>query len=184
MNNSKIINQTKSWIEQFVIGYNLCPFAAQPFNQDRIKYVLVEGKDLEELVETTFQECLSLQKTDASEIETSILIHPEILTDFEEYLGVLEQMQDDLEKLDLEGVIQLATFHPDYQFAETRPEDAENFTNRSPYPMIHILREDSLEKVINLHPNTENIPQENIKTMNRIGTEELIRKRNEIIGKN
>lgn len=184
MNNFTIINQTKSWIEQFVIGYNLCPFAAEPFHQDLIKYVLVEGRDLEQLVETAFQECITLRNTDSSEVETTILIHPELLTDFEEYLGVLEQMQDDLEKLDLEGVVQLATFHPDYQFADTQKDDPENFTNRSPYPMIHILREDSLEKVINLHPNTENIPQENIKTMNRIGREELIRKRNEIIGKN
>lgn len=184
MNNSNIISQTKSWIEQFVIGYNLCPFAAQPFHQDRIKYVLVGGEEVEPLVETVFQECIHLQDTDPMEVETTILIHPGILTDFEDYLAVLGQMQDDLEELQLEGVVQLATFHPDYQFAGTNQNDPENFTNRSPYPMIHILREESVEKAINSHSDTENIPLENIKTMNGIGREALILKRNEIIGKN
>lgn len=184
MPNSNIISQTKSWIEQFVIGYNLCPFAVQPFQQDRIKYVLVEGEDIEGLVETVFRECVLLQDADPLKVETTILIHPGLLTDFEEYLAVVGQMQDDLEKLSLEGVVQLATFHPDYQFEGTRPEDPENFTNRSLYPMIHILREESVEKAINLYPDTEKIPQENIRTMNRIGRAELTRKRNEIIGKN
>ncbi len=178
------LKKTANWIDAFVIGYNLCPFAAKPFNEGKIKYVLEDTKDLGVLVEKTFLECVELQNIDPKIIETTVIVHPNILTDFHEYISVLVQMQEDLEKLELDGIIQLATFHPDYQFEDTDINDPENFTNRSPFPMIHILRENSVEKAIASHPNTEKIPHENIKTMNAIGAETLISKRNEIIGKN
>lgn len=181
---SPFIHQTKQWISQFVIGYNLCPFAGPVFQKDQIRYVLVEGQAEEMLVNKTFRECLELLERDPAEVETVIIIHPEILTDFLDYLDVVGQMQEDLDRLGLAGVLQLATFHPDYQFAGTEPEDPENYTNRSPYPMIHILRENSVEKAINLHPDTKKIPQINIATMNKIGKEELKNRRNEIIRKN
>ena len=181
---NQYLHHTTAWIKDFVIQYQLCPFAAQPFQEDRIKYVLFEGSDVEALVEKTFLEALQLKEIDPKEVETTLIIHPIALIDFEDYISTVEQMQEDLEKIGLEGVVQLASFHPDYQFAETQRDDPENFTNRSPYPMIHLLREESVEKVITLYPDTENIPVENIKTMNKLGRVQLIHKRNEIIGKN
>jgi len=178
------ITQTKSWIKQFVIAHNLCPFAGQPFAEELIKYVLIESEDIEVLVETTFLECIALKNISPSEIETTLIIHPNLLNDFDAYLGLVEQLQEDLHKLELEGIVQIASFHPEYQFDGTQLNDAENFTNRSPYPMIHILRENSVEKAINLHPNAEAIPSKNIETMNRLGRAELIRMRNEIIRTN
>ncbi len=176
--------KTKEWIQQFVIGYNLCPFAAQPFHQDLIKYVVLRSKKLEDLVVSTFEECIKLYESEATEIETTLIIHPNVLLDFNDYNEVVGQMQEDLEALNFDGVVQLASFHPAYQFDGTNADDPENFTNRSPYPMIHILRENSVEKAIALHPDIENIPAENIKTMQTIGIKDLTKKRNEIIGKN
>lgn len=181
---NKYINQTTSWIKTFVIGYNLCPFAAKPFNENRIKYVLVENGELEDLVERTFQECIALQNADPKLVETTLIIHPNVLSDFQEYIDVVEQMQEDLVKLNLEGDIQFASFHPQYQFAETNFDDPENFTNRSPVQMIHLLRGDSVEKAINLYPDTDKIPFNNIEKMNEIGVEILTKKRNDIIEKN
>lgn len=176
------LKKTASWIQTFVIGHNLCPFAARPFQEERIRYVLVEGTKLEQLVETTFTECLLLNEKESTEIETTIIVHPKLLEDFGDYMDVLAQMQEDLEQLNVAGILQLATFHPAYQFEGTQADDPENFTNRSPFPMIHILREDSVEKAIDLHPDTAKIPMENIEKMNRIGKESLIKQRNEIIG--
>lgn len=181
---SSVLQHTKTWVQSFVIGYGLCPFAMRPFQEDRIRYVLVEGSRVEELVEMTFKECLKLQNTTSEVLETTIIVHPNLLTDFLDYISIVEQMQEDLEQLNLDGIIQLATFHPAYQFAETEVDAPENFTNRSPYPMIHLLRAESVERAIAAHPDTAQIPVENIKMMNRIGHEQLIKQNNEIIGKN
>jgi len=178
------LEKTASWIKEFVIGHHLCPFAARPFQDKHIRYVLVEGTDIETLVETTFRECLFLKESPSEDVETTVIVHPKILEDFTDYIDTVAQMQEDLEQLDLDGIIQLATFHPEYQFEGTGLDDPENFTNRSPYPMIHLLREESVEKAIALHPDTAQIPEQNIMKMNQIGKERLTKQRNEIIRKN
>ena len=179
MNN--YITQTKTWIKEFVIGYNLCPFAAKPFNEDRIKYVLLEDNNIEQLLEQTVLESMDLKAGDSSDFETTILIHPNVLVDFSEYIEVLENLQSNLKMFGLDGIIQLATFHPNYQFAGTEATAAQNFTNRSPYPMIHIIKEESVEKARASYPNIHQIPQTNIATMNRIGALELLKKYQVII---
>ena len=176
------IKKTKRWIENFVIGLNLCPFAAHPYQQGKIRFRLEETSDIEKLIATLKEELLFLQKTPVSQVETSILITPNILQDFinplagkvgyNDFLSVVEKI---LEELDLVGEIQVASFHPDYQYAGTHRNDASNYVTRSPYPMFHLLREDSLEKVIATYPNVEQIPFDNIKKLNQLGVEEILK---------
>jgi len=163
------IKKTKLWVEQFVIGLNLCPFANHPFVNNSIRYKLEETEDLEKLVETLIEELFFLQKKSNEAIETTLIIHPNILNDFLDYndfQGVVEAV---LENHNLVGVFQVATFHPDYQFAGEDKDSPTNFVTRSPFPMLHILREDSVEKAIHLHSDTELIPEENINKMNELG---------------
>jgi hypothetical protein len=179
-----IIQQTKDWIEQFVIGYNLCPFAMKPFRDDRIRFVHFEEEDVAQLKEQFLVEALKLRDLPATEVETTLIICPNVSSNFETYLDLFEVMLDTLDEFELDEVIQLASFHPDYQFADTDYEAPENFTNRSPYPMIHLLRVDSVARAIETYPDTANIPVNNIARMQQIGSEELIKRYHEIIGKN
>lgn len=165
----EIISQTKSWLEQTVIGHNFCPFAAQPFLQDRIRYWLLQGKNPEEHLEILVREMEYLHAH--PEIETSLLILPAALGDFHEYLDFLEIAMALLAEQGYEGVFQLASFHPHYKFAGSEEDDAANFTNRSPYPMLHLLREESVEKAIDSHPDPEAIPERNIAHAQEIGAD-------------
>lgn len=163
---------TKDWIEKMVIGLNLCPFAKQPFRTHKIRYVVVEGT-LEDLVKVLVNELKMLVVTEANKIETTLIIHPYLLTNFYDYndfLGVADTL---LQKEHLEGIIQIASFHPQYQFAGTDQDAAENYTNRSPYPMLHLLREASLEHILAHYPQPELIPERNIETLNRLGLERI-----------
>ena len=163
------IKKTKLWIEQFVIGLNLCPFANHPFVNNKIRYKLEEAENLEKLVETLIEELIFLQKKSKDEIETTLIIHPNILNDFLDYNDFQDVVGAVLEEHDLVGVFQVATFHPDYQFAGEHLNSPSNFVTRSPFPMLHILREESVENAIHLHPNTEMIPEDNIQKMNELG---------------
>lgn len=165
---NQIKQDTKDWIEKMVIGLNLCPFAKQPFKTNKIRYVVADGT-LEDLVETLIKEIKMLVVTEASKIETTLIIHPNLLTDFYDYNDFLGIGQYVLENESLEGIIQIASFHPDYQFEGTSKDAAENYTNRSPYPMLHLLREASLEQILKHYPHPELIPERNIDTLNRLG---------------
>jgi uncharacterized protein len=178
--NDKILDITKKWVEEFVLGLNLCPFARHPYRSGKVRFVVFEGDDTEHLTETMVREIAYLDKTPASVCETTIVIIRDMLQDFEEYLDYLEVAEFVLEQLDMEGVFQVASFHPDYQFDGTLPNDAENFTNRSPYPMLHILREDSVERAIEAFPEVGDIPAQNIKTMNELGTDKIKRMLHEL----
>jgi uncharacterized protein len=165
----QIIETTKLWLERFVIGLNLCPFAKHPFRNDKIRYVVFEGNDLEKLTETLLKEATEMEQTTPSVLETTLIILPEVLDEFEEYLDFVEMSEFIFAEVELEGVIQLASFHPDYQFDETEVTDVENYTNRSPFPMLHLLREDSITRAIEAYPEVGNIPENNIDTMNQLG---------------
>ncbi len=165
----QIIETTKLWLERFVIGLNLCPFAKHPFKNDKIRYVIFEGDDLEKLTELLLKEAEELVHTTPSVLETTLIILPEILDEFEEYLDFVEMSEFIFAEVELEGVIQLASFHPDYQFDETEITDVENYTNRSPFPMLHLLREDSITRAIEAYPEVGDIPENNIDTMNKLG---------------
>lgn len=165
----QIIETTKLWLERFVIGLNLCPFAKHPFKNGKIRYIVFEDNDLEKLTELLLKEANELVETTPSVLETTLIILPEILDEFEEYLDYVEMAEFIFAEVDLEGVIQLASFHPDYQFEDTEPTDVENYTNRSPFPMLHLIREDSITRAIEAYPEVGNIPETNIETMNNLG---------------
>lgn len=152
---------TCAWLQQAVIGLNLCPFAKREFDADRIRCAVVQGDDTEALL-TAFAHELNLLE-EQPEIATTLLIFADAVSDFFAYLDLLDMAQAWLEEQELEGVYQLASFHPDYQFADSEADDEANYTNRSPYPMIHLLREHSVEQAVAAHPDTSLIPERNIK---------------------
>jgi hypothetical protein len=167
------IEKTKSWIQTFVIGLNICPFASHPFREDKIRYCLEESGSVEKLVETLMEELNFLQKNKNIEIETSILIHPNVLTDFLDYNDFLSVAEAVLEEMDLAGEIQIASFHPEYQFAGETKNAPSNYVTRSPFPMLHLIRESSVTKAIEIHPDVKQVPYDNIKKLNELGLERI-----------
>lgn len=164
---SDIINITKSWIEKIVIGLNFCPFAAQPFKSNSIHYEVVVESNLNAVLGEFSKVCTQLN--DDESIETSLIILPEHFDDFEQYLDLVDLCEQLLIMEDLSGVYQVASFHPQYLFAGSEESDPSNYTNRSPFPMIHILREDSLTTAIDKHVDVDSIPENNIKNACNLG---------------
>ncbi|NJN78569.1 MAG: DUF1415 domain-containing protein [Saprospiraceae bacterium] len=158
---------------KIVIGLNLCPFAKPVFIKNQIKFVISEAKNPTELTQHFLQELNFLTGIEGDDTETTILVHPFVLQDFGHYLDYLDYANDLIYQAGLEGTFQIASFHPDYQFEGTEPTDIENYTNRSPFPMLHILREDTLEKAIKTYPDVEDIPANNIEKLKELGLETL-----------
>jgi hypothetical protein len=167
------IEATRKWLEKVVLGLNLCPFAKRPYTRETIRYVVLISESPSDLSEMLEVELTFLAESDPEELETTLLIHPNCLLDFNDYNDYLEDADQLLVDLELEGEIQIASFHPQYQFADTEPEDPENYTNRSPYPMLHLLREDSISWAVDTFPEAENIPEQNIAMMNKLGIEKI-----------
>jgi uncharacterized protein len=165
----KIIAATRRWLERSVIGLNLCPFAAAPYRDNRVHFCVSGQRTASGLVEQLRSELITLQAADPLHRETTLLIHPWVLTDFAEYNEFLEICDAMVDHLGLEGELQVASFHPRYQFADTQPEDIENYTNRSPYPMLHLLREASVERAVTTAGGTEEIYRRNIRTLRELG---------------
>ena len=163
----------RQWLESLVIELNLCPFAGRELLNDRVRFAVTDATTEDELLNALRAE-LELLGANTS-IETTLLIHPDVLRDFADYNQFLDTADSLLRYLELEGIYQIASFHPDYQFSGTEPNDVENFTNRAPYPLLHILREESLERAIAEFPDVEQIPERNIKLMNSMGEEQLRR---------
>jgi len=161
-----IINQTKSWVKEIVIGLNFCPFANKEFINESIRYVVDDSDDFEINLTTFLSE---LHFLDKSAFETSLLIYPESYKDFQDYLDFVDTANDILAEFGYEGIYQIASFHPDYRFEHTQKVDAANYTNRSPYPILHLLRESSLEKAISNYEKVENIPVNNEKLARQKG---------------
>ncbi|MFO8142606.1 MAG: DUF1415 domain-containing protein [Marinobacter sp.] len=171
MSDAQIVNATRKWVEEVVVGYNLCPFAKRELVRDRVRFVMTDAENEDDLLKALHSELQRLE--DEPEIETTLLIHPGVLQDFDAYNEFLDTAEGLVAYLELEGIYQVASFHPDYQFAETEPGAAENYTNRSPYPMLHLLREASLEAAIDSHPDVDGIPDRNIALMNELGAEKM-----------
>ncbi|EIJ35463.1 DUF1415 domain-containing protein [Thiothrix nivea] len=165
------IAQTRCWLENVVLRHNLCPFAHKPFKGGQIRYVVTDSARPEFLLEDLQQELEFLRATPVEVVETTLLIHPGTLEDFLDYNDFLDVVDALLVEEGYEGEFQVASFHPDYQFADTHPNDAENYTNRSPWPMLHLIREDSLGQAVTSYPDVDAIPERNIQTMNVLGTE-------------
>ncbi len=155
-----IISQTKTWLMQVVIGSNFCPFAAREYNRGSIRYVVVPSRGLEVDLQSFLAECRHLDVDTAT--ETTLLIFPDGYPDFDEFLDLSEYADALIVDMGFEGVYQVATFHPDYLFEGVDDDDPANYTNRSLYPMLHLLREESLERAILAHPDPEGIPDRNI----------------------
>jgi hypothetical protein len=161
----------RRWVEDIVVDLNLCPFAKRELLAERVRFDVTDASTETELLEVLASELDRLVSTPA--IETTLIIHPHVLSDFLQYNQFLDIADRLLVQLKLEGVIQIASFHPDYQFADTQPDDPENFTNRSPFPILHLLREDSLEKAIDNTADIDQVPIRNIATMQRLGAEAM-----------
>ncbi|MAZ10709.1 MULTISPECIES: DUF1415 domain-containing protein [unclassified Limnobacter] len=167
----EIVEATRRWVEQVVVAFNLCPFAKRELMKERVRFVVSKATDEATLLDELAHE-LALLNVDQA-VETTLLIHPQVLQDFYQYNDFLEAADELLVDMDLEGVYQVASFHPDYQFGGTEPNDVENYTNRSPYPMLHLLREDSLSQAIDNYPEVDLIPERNIECMNEQGLEKM-----------
>ena len=173
--NKQIIQATRHWLEQFVIKHNFCPFAAKPFREKRIRYASYSVSTEEELVDRLVEEIILLKDVDPAEIETSIVIAPSILADFLDYNQFLNVVDAIIAELHVDGIIQVASFHPAYQFADLAADDVRNYTNRSPYPMFHLIREDSIEQARNML-DTEAIPQRNMALLLELGIDTIKKK--------
>ena len=150
---------------------NLCPFAKRELVKNRVRFAVTQATTEEQLL-TALQTELELLSRETS-IETTLLIHPNVLHDFYDYNQFLSYAEELLVEMKLEGVYQIASFHPDYRFAGTEPADAENYTNRSPYPLLHLIREESLERAIAAYPDVDTIPLRNTELMNTLGEDKL-----------
>ncbi len=159
INRETYITHTKKWIIDVVVGCNFCPFAAREVKRNSIFFEVIEGNQADVL--KVLKQSLE-QMDDKPDIETMFLIIPESLNSFDTYLDLVDAAERQLKKQGYEGIYQVASFHPDYVFAGSEPNDAANYTNRSPYPMLHILREESVSRVIDGHPDTLLIPEKNV----------------------
>lgn len=165
----RVIDATRSWLEKAVIGLNLCPFAKAVHVKQQIRFRVSEAHTTEQLLNELMQELRLLQESHPDQIETSLLIHPHVLNDFLDFNDFLDLADAALEEMDLVGELQIASFHPLYQFAGTASDDVENYTNRSPYPTLHLLRESSIERAVQAFPNAEDIYETNIASLHKLG---------------
>jgi len=162
----------RQWLDSVVIGLKLCPFAAQPVREGRLRICVSQaGSDLELLTELQF-ELQKLDETPPAELETTLIAIPQLLADFADYNDFLDKVDALLEHFEWAGDYQVASFHPHYQFAGTQPDDPENLSNRAPYPLLHLLREDSVEAAVDSHPDADRIPQDNIRRLRELSAEQ------------
>lgn len=171
----EIVAATREWLEKAVIGLDLCPFARSVYLRQQIRYAVSEAETPEDLLEHLVGELRTLAAASPEEIDTTLIIHPRVLEDFLDYNDFLDDAEAAVVALGLEGEIQVASFHPQYQFEGTGPDDIENYTNRSPYPILHLLREASVERAVAAVPDTDAIFEKNIETMRRLGHEGWLR---------
>ena len=166
-----VIAHTRAWVDRAVIGLNLCPFAKAPQAKGLVRYVVSHATDPAALLADLIAELERLAESPAEKLETTLLIHPQVLTDFADYNDFIEVAEDTVAELDLEGVLQVASFHPHYQFADTALDDVGNATNRSPFATLHLIREQSIDRAVEAFPEAELIYETNIATLERLGAE-------------
>lgn len=166
---STVIAATRHWLEQAVIGLNLCPFARAPYIKQRVRFRVSAASTDDELVADLADELGRLAAADPDDIETTLLIHPGVMQDFYDFNDFLEIADATVQALGLEGELQVASFHPDYQFADAAADAIENCTNRSPYPTLHLLRESSIDRAIEALDDTDEIYRRNIESLRALG---------------
>ncbi len=171
MSHQHIITATRAWLTSFIIAHNICPFARQVYENNSIRFAVVESDKLEDCLEALVEECQHLDAEAAT--ETTLLIFANACGQFDEYLDLVTIAEQLLQDQGYEGIYQLASFHPDYCFAESNDDDPANYTNRSPYPMLHIIREASIERALQNYPNPERIPERNIELTRKLGLKKM-----------
>ena len=164
-----VIADTRRWLERAVIGLNLCPFAKSVYVKNQVHCVVCPGHDPGELLASLRAELLALSAADPAERDTTLLMAPNMLGEFLEFNDVLDRADAVLVELQLDGVLQIASFHPDYQFADAAPGDITNATNRAPYPTLHLLREASIDRAVEAFPEADAIYEANMATLRRLG---------------
>ena len=170
-NETEIIAATQLWLEKAVIGLNLCPFAKAVHVKKQIRYVVSAATTADALLEDLMTELRKLQDTSPEEIDTTLLIHPQVLTDFLDFNDFLDTVDIAVAEPEFGDEFQVASLHPQYQFAGTAVDDIENYSNRSPYPTLHLLREASVDRAVDAFPDADQIPDTNIETLERLGHE-------------
>lgn len=167
----KVIAETRAWLVRAVIGLNLCPFAKAVHVKQQVRYVVCNTSDADALLAALHEELRFLAEADPAVVDTTLLIHPHALTDFADYNHFLGAADAAVAELGYEGVLQVASFHPEYQFAGTDGDDVTNATNRSPYPMLHLLREESIDRAVAAFPEPEAIYENNMRTLEALGAQ-------------
>ncbi len=165
----QIIAATRNWLEKAVIGLNLCPFAKAVHVKKQVRYVVANATTPEALLETLMDELQLLSDTDPETTDTTLLIHPFVLNDFLDYNEFLDIADAAVEDMQLDGELQVASFHPQYQFADSDINDIGNYSNRSPYPILHLLREESITRAVEAFPEAADIFDKNIETLEKLG---------------
>ena len=165
------IEETTAWLEKAVIGLNLCPFAKAVHGKGQIRWVLSDATDPVALLELLVHELQHLAAADPEAVDTTLIVHPQVLQDFLDFNDFLGVADEALEEMGLIGALQIASFHPQFQFAGTAADDITNATNRSPHPTLHLLREDSVERAVAAFPEADAIFERNIETLRRLGPE-------------
>lgn len=171
MNTEDVVAAMRDWLEKAVIGLNLCPFAKAVYVKEQVRYVVSEAKHLDGFLEDIDREIDLLAAADPQQIDTTLIMHPTLLEDFLDFNDFLDIVDEAVTEHGQEGVIQVAAFHPRWQFADTEPDDIGNYTNRAPFPTIHLLREASVERAVEAFPEAETIYERNIATLEKIGLE-------------
>ncbi|WP_306604097.1 DUF1415 domain-containing protein [Azonexus sp.] len=168
---SQIIADTQTWLERAVIGLNLCPFAKSVVVKKQVRYALTAASTADDLLAEVENELNLLSTTPADQLDTTLLIHPRAMTDFLDYHFFVAEAVALIRNLGFDGVYQIASLHPQYEFAGSEPDDIANFTNRSPYPTLHLLRESSIDRAVAAFPDAKDIFERNIATMENLGHE-------------
>lgn len=165
----QVIDATRLWIEKAVIGLNLCPFARPVYVNDQVRIVVSEARHVDGFLETLDAELDLLANTDPDDLDTTLLVHPTLFPDFLVFNEIVGIAEEAVIEHGLEGILQVASFHPRFQFDGTEPDDIGNYTNRAPYPTLHLIREESLARAVEAYPDPETIYQRNIETMRKLG---------------
>ena len=169
VNKDEVLAAMRQWLEKAVIGLNLCPFAKAVYVKNQVRFVVSEARHLDGLLEDLDRELDLLAAADPGEIDTTLLIHPTLLPDFQDFNDFTIIAEAAVEEHGLEGIIQVASFHPAFQFADTEPDDIGNYTNRAPFPTLHLIREESMTRAVAAYPDAEAIFGRNIETLNKLG---------------
>jgi hypothetical protein len=169
MTDDEVLTQTRHWLEKAVIGLNLCPFAKAVYVKNQVRLVVSHARHADDLLEELDRELDLLVATPAEQIDTTLLIHPTLFPDFLDFNDFTELAEGVVDEHGLEGVVQLASFHPRFQFEGTEPDDISNYSNRAPFAILHLLREESVARAVAAFPEAEAIFEQNIQTLEKLG---------------